>query len=100
MTKPGPYDVREEVGICDDSEIQEAIPVRLAPGISASDYVAEVKENLPLSQREVGITLARGLTFPRESIEVWLKVDPGNYILIYWNTRADPAMTPEIEIKE
>jgi hypothetical protein len=66
------------------AEIHESMLVKLAPGMSADDYVAQVKKGLlfPLGGRDYS---GPGLTAPGESVELWTKLDPENYILICWN---------------
>ena len=58
--------------------------VKLAPGVSAEDYVAQVKKGqlFPTGGSDYS---GPGLTSPGESVELWTKLDPGNYILICWN---------------
>ena len=66
------------------SEIHEAMLVRLPVGMSADDYVAAVKggELFPKGALDYS---GPGLTSPGEAAEMWLKVDPGQYLLICWN---------------
>ena len=65
-------------------EIHEAMLVKLAEGMSAGDYVNAVKAGALFPKGALDYAGA-GLTAPGESVEVWLTVDPGNYILICWN---------------
>jgi hypothetical protein len=66
------------------AEIHESMLVKLAPGMSAEDYVAQVKKGklFPTGGRDYS---GPGLTAPGESVELWTRLDPGNYILICWN---------------
>jgi hypothetical protein len=66
------------------AEIHESMLVKLAPGVSAEDYVAQVKKGqlFPTGGSDYS---GPGLTSPGESVELWTKLDPGNYILICWN---------------
>ena len=66
------------------SKIHEAMVVKLAPGMSAADYVAAVKAGALFPKGALDYSGA-GLTSPGQAVEVWLKVDPGNYILICWS---------------
>src|SRR5438105_6269581 len=66
------------------SEIHEAMLVKLPTGMTANDYVAAVKAG-SLSP-EGGLDYSGpGLTSPGETADMWLKVDPGQYIIICWN---------------
>jgi len=58
--------------------------VKLANGMSADDYVAEVKSGSLFPKGALDYS-GPGLTSPGESTEMWVKVDPGQYILICWN---------------
>lgn len=66
------------------SEIHEAMLLKLPTGMSAADYVAAVKGGALFPKGALDYS-GPGLTSPGESVEVWLKVDPGQYILICWN---------------
>jgi len=66
------------------SEIHEAMLVKLPTGMTANDYVAAVKAGSLFP--ECGLDYSGpGLTSPGETAEMWLKVDPGQYIIICWN---------------
>src|SRR6266576_4977204 len=66
------------------SEIHEGMLVKLPKGMSADDYVAAVKGGslFPKGAQDYS---GPGLTSPGETVEVWAKVDPGNYLIICWN---------------
>ena len=66
------------------SEIHEAMLVKLPDGMTPTDYVAAVKAGslFPKGAQDYS---GPGLTSPGETVEVWVKVDPGNYLLICWN---------------
>lgn len=66
------------------SQIHEAMLVKLPKGMSASDYVAAVKNGSLFPEGALDYSGA-GLTSPGETAEMWLSVDPGRYILICWN---------------
>ena len=66
------------------SEIHECMLVRLPEGMSAEDYVAAVKKGSLFPEGALDYS-GPGLTSPGEVAEMWLKVDPGQYILICWN---------------
>jgi len=65
-------------------EIHEAMFVRLPPGMSADDFAAKVKSGIlfPEGARDYS---GAGLTSPGEGTELWLRLDPGEYVLICWN---------------
>jgi hypothetical protein len=66
------------------SEIHEAMLVKLPDGMTPTDYVAAVKAGslFPKGAQDYS---GPGLTSPGETEEVWVKVDPGNYLIICWN---------------
>ena len=66
------------------SEIHEAMLVKLPDGMTPNDYVTAVKAGslFPKGAQDYS---GPGLTSPGETVEVWVKVDPGNYLLICWN---------------
>jgi uncharacterized cupredoxin-like copper-binding protein len=66
------------------SEIHEAMLVKLPDGMTPDDYSAAVKAGSLFPKGAMDYSGA-GLTSPGESVEVWLKVDPGNYVIICWN---------------
>jgi len=66
------------------SEIHESMVVKLPKGMSAEDYVAAVKKGSDYPEGALDYS-GPGLTSPGESAEMWLRVDPGQYILICWN---------------
>ena len=67
------------------SEIHEAMLVKLPEGLTADDYVAAVKNGSLFPQGALDYS-GPGLTSPGETAEMWLRVDPGQYILICWNS--------------
>ena len=67
--------------------------VKLPSGMSASDYVAAVKGGSLFPEGALDYSGA-GLTSPGETAEMWLKVDPGQYILICWNHDASRSARP------
>ena len=66
------------------SEIHEAMLVKLPKGMSADDYVAAVKMGSLFPEGALDYS-GPGLTSPGETAEMWLRVDPGRYIIICWN---------------
>jgi hypothetical protein len=67
------------------SEIHESMFVKLPPGMTAEAYVAALKSGTLFPEGAVDYS-GPGLTSPGESLELWLKLDPGDYILICWNS--------------
>ena len=67
------------------SEIHEAMLVKLPNGVSPADFVAAVKGGALFPKGALDYS-GPGLTSPGESVEVWLTVDPGQYILVCWNS--------------
>src|SRR4029077_4431083 len=70
------------------SGIHEAMLVKLAEGMTSEDYVAEVKRGSLFPEGALDYS-GPGLTSPGETAEMWLRVDPGQYILICWNKDHD-----------
>src|SRR3954465_13718713 len=66
------------------SEIHEAMLVKLPKGMSAEDYSAAVKKGSLFPEGALDYS-GPGLTSPGKTAEMWLRVDPGQYILICWN---------------
>ena len=70
------------------TEIHEGMLVRLPKGMGAKSYVAAVKAGSTFPPGALDYS-GPGLTSPGETTELWLKVDPGNYIIICWNGNHD-----------
>jgi len=66
------------------SKIHEAMLVKLPAGMDAAGYVAAVKAGSLFPKGALDYS-GPGLTSPGETTELWLRVDPGRYILICWN---------------
>jgi hypothetical protein len=66
------------------SKIHEAMLVKLPEGMSAADYVDAIRHGALFPQGSLDYSGA-GLTSPGESVEVWIKVDAGHYVLVCWN---------------
>lgn len=67
------------------TQIHEAMLVKLPQGVSANDYVEAVKSGALFPEGALDYS-GPGLTSPGETVELWLRVDPGHYILICWNS--------------
>jgi len=66
------------------SEIHEAMLVQLPTGMTANDYVAAVKAGSLFPEGALDYS-GPGLTSPGETAEMWLKVDPGQHLIICGN---------------
>ena len=70
------------------SEIHEGMLVKLPKGMSADDYVAAVRRGSLFPEGALDYS-GPGLTSPGATAEMWLRVDPGHYIIICWNKDHD-----------
>jgi hypothetical protein len=77
------------------SKIHEAMLVRLAKGMTPDDYTAEVKKGELFPKGALDYS-GPGLTSPGRTAEMWLKVDPGDYVLICWNHAKTVKLQPFI----
>lgn len=66
------------------TKIHEAMLVRLATGMTPDDYAAQVKKGELFPKGALDYS-GPGLMSPGQTAEMWLRVDPGNYVLICWN---------------
>jgi uncharacterized cupredoxin-like copper-binding protein len=66
------------------SEIHEAMLVKLPLNMRPDDYVAAVRHGMLFPKGALDYS-GPGLTSPGEKAEMWLKLDPGQYIIICWN---------------
>jgi hypothetical protein len=66
------------------SEIHEGMLVKLPHRMSPNDYVAAVKRGALFPKGAVDCS-GPGLTSPGEKTEIWLRLDPGQYVLICSN---------------
>ena len=58
--------------------------MKLPPAMTTAEYVSAVRSGLLFPAGALDYS-GPGLTSPGESLEVWVKLDPGQYILICWN---------------
>jgi hypothetical protein len=65
-------------------DIHEVMFVKLAKGMTAADYVAQVKGGELFPKGALDYSGA-GLTSPGEGTELWLRLDAGDYVLICWH---------------
>lgn len=75
------------------SMIHEAMLVKLPNGMTAADYAAEVKKGnlFPAGGEDYS---GPALTSPGYTAEMWLRVDPGEYILVCWNGKHARTTAP------
>ena len=81
------------------SEIHEAMLVKLSQSMTVGEYVSAVRSGSLFPAGALDYSGA-GLTSPGESVEVWVKLDPGQYILICWNAghaRSTPPRPVTVE---
>jgi hypothetical protein len=81
------------------SQIHEAMLVKLPQGMSVNDYVSAVRSGSLFPAGALDYSGA-GLMSPGERVEVWVKLDPGQYILICWNdghARSTPPRLVTVE---
>ena len=65
------------------AQIHEAMLVKLAPGMTASDYVSAVRGGALFPEGALDYS-GPGMSSPGRKAEVWLELDPGAYIVICW----------------
>lgn len=75
------------------SVIHEAMLIKLPQGMTATDYAAEVKKGnlFPKGAQDYS---GPGLTSPGNTAEMWLRVDPGEYLLMCWNGKHARTTAP------
>jgi len=66
------------------TKIHEGMFVKLPPGMTASDYAADVKSGALFPKGALDYS-GPGLTSPGEATELWLPLDAGDYVLICWH---------------
>jgi len=71
----------------------EAMFIKLSEGMTSAAYFDAVKAGSTFPEGALDYSGA-GLTAPGESVEVWLRLAPGNYMVICWNGKhVAPAHT-------
>ena len=80
------------------TQIHEAMLVKLPPGMTAGDYqqALHAGELFPKGALDYS---GPGLTSPGESTELWLKVDPGRYMLMCFNDHPKPDRVHEFTVQ-
>jgi len=67
------------------TQIHEAMLVKLSDNLNPDQYVAAVKAGSLFPKGALDYS-GPGLTSPGESVEMWVRIDPGKYIIICWNS--------------
>jgi uncharacterized cupredoxin-like copper-binding protein len=62
----------------------EAMLVKLPEGMTPEGYFAAVHGGSTFPEGALDYSGA-GLTAPGESVEIWVRIDPGNYMVVCWN---------------
>jgi hypothetical protein len=65
-------------------QIHEAMFIKLPAGMSVEDFKGQVNEGILFPEGALDYSGA-GLMSPGGTTEVWLPLDPGEYVLICWN---------------
>lgn len=65
-------------------QIHEAMLVKLSPGQNAAGFQAQVKDGVLFPKGALDYS-GPGLTSAGETTELWLRLDPGDYVLICWH---------------
>ncbi len=79
----GPAGVSHILFANQGSEVHELMFVKLPDGMSASDYLAEVRGGDPFPDGALDYS-GPGLTKAGGRVEVWLHLDPGEYVVVCW----------------
>jgi hypothetical protein len=82
-----------------DTEIHEAMFIRLPTGMSGEDYIGKVKEGFDFPRGAFDYS-GPGLTSPGKEISIWLHLDPGEYLLACWfrgHLTSTPSQTVIVE---
>ena len=73
--------------------MHEAMLVKLPDGMTPAAYFSAVKGGATFPEGALDYSGA-GLTAPGEQVEIWLRVDPGNYMVVCWNGK-HPGSVPQ-----
>jgi len=79
----------------DGTEPHEAMFVRLPPAMTPRDYVAAVAAGALFPAGAIDQS-GPGLTAPGDSVDLWLPLDPGTYVLICWNKSHATELPPAV----
>ncbi|HYV18777.1 MAG TPA: hypothetical protein VFC25_07090 [Verrucomicrobiae bacterium] len=66
------------------TKVHEVMFVKLAEGMSADDYAAQVKNDVLFPKGALDYS-GVGLTSPGEGTDLWVHLDAGEYVLICWD---------------
>jgi len=76
-------------------EPHEAMFVLLPAGMSPADYVAAVAKGALFPEGALDYS-GPGLTAASDSMDIWLPLDPGTYLLLCWNKDHATALPPAV----
>jgi uncharacterized cupredoxin-like copper-binding protein len=82
-----------------DTEIHEAMFVKLPGGMSSEDYIRKVKDGIDFPKDAIDYS-GPGLTSPGKEVSIWLHLDPGEYLLACWyrgHLTSDPIQRVIVE---
>jgi hypothetical protein len=79
-----PAGMRHIVYVIQGNQIHEAMLAKLPEGMDANGYAKDVEAGISFPKGALDYS-GPGLMSPGESTEVWLKLDPGRYLLICFN---------------
>lgn len=77
------------------AEAHEAMFVLLPAGMSPVDYVVAVAAGSLFPEGALDYS-GPSLTAPADSMDIWLPLDPGTYVLICWNKNHATALPPAV----
>lgn len=77
------------------ADAHEAMFVRLPAGMSPADYVAAVAAGAMFPAGALDYS-GPSLTVATDSMDLWLPLDPGTYVLICWNKDHATALPPAV----
>lgn len=79
------------------SEIHEAMFIKLPEDMSADQYLAAVQSGIDFPKGALDYS-GPGLTSPGHRVDIWLRLDPGRYLLFCW-FRGHSSTLPAHEIR-
>jgi len=74
-------------------QMHEAMLIKLPDGMTPAAYFAAAKAGATFPEGALDYSGA-GLTAPGERVEIWLRVDPGEYMVVCWNGK-HPGSVPQ-----
>lgn len=77
------------------STIHEAMFIKLPDGMTGDDYLEAVRNGISFPEGAIDYA-GPGLTSPGETVEIWLDLDPGNYLLGCWFRGHLTSLPPQV----